>query len=309
MDVHLRDLRYFVAVAEELNVTRAAERLFVSQPALSKQIRMLEKQLRFPLFDRITGGVALTSHGTALLPVARDLLARWNAGVAEASAAGPTGVLVVGMQTAVGRGLQNEAMRGFRVAMPGWEVSLRLVGWDDPSGGLADGGSDVAFIWLPAPEGLDFRVLATEHRGVAMPADHPLATRSEIRFVELRKEPFIALPTSAGPLRDYWLGCDARDDDPVVGATANTPDEVFEAVTSGLGVVLIAEGNAALYNRPGMVYRPVTGLPPGELAIAWHRGDQRPQVAAFLDALGSRNMVAESEGTGVSTDEDADQGP
>ncbi|WP_406315498.1 LysR family transcriptional regulator [Streptosporangium sp. NBC_01639] len=285
MDVHLRELRYFVAVAEELNVTRAADRLFVSQPALSKQVRVLERQLGFALFDRVTGGVALTRQGAALLPVARELLGRWNTGVEEARAAAPTGTLVIGMQTAVGRGLQQEAFRRFRARMPGWEVSLRLVGWDDPSGGVADGGSDVAFVWLPVPEGLNIHVLVTEHRGVAMPADHPLASRAEIPFSALRDEPFIALPTAAGPLRDYWLGRDARDDEPVVGVTANTPEEVFEAVTSGLGVVLVAEGNATLYNRPGMVYRPVTGLPPGELAIAWRKGDRRPQVAAFVDAL------------------------
>ncbi|WP_043623926.1 LysR family transcriptional regulator [Nonomuraea candida] len=285
MDVHLRDLRYFVAVAEELNVTRAAERLFVSQPALSKQLRALERQLGCRLFERVPTGVVLTRQGAVLLPVARDLLDRWNAGLAQARAAAPAGTLVIGMQTAVGRGLQQEALRRFRAAMPGWEVSLRLVGWADPSGGLSDGTSDVAFIWLPVPPGLRTLVLATERRGVAMPDGHRLAALAEVPFEALREEPFIALPASAGPLRDFWLGLDARDDEPVIGVTANTPEEVFEAVTSGLGVVLVAEGNAALYNRPGLAYRPVTGLPPGELAIAWRAGGVSPQVAAFVDAL------------------------
>ncbi|MGN9843545.1 LysR family transcriptional regulator [Nonomuraea sp. H19] len=287
MDVHLRELRYFVAVAEELNVTRAAERLFVSQPALSKQLRVLERQLGFRVFERTPSGVTLTGQGEALLPIARDLLGRWAAGVETARAAVPSGTLVIGMQTAVGRGLQQEALRLFRTAMPGWEVSLRLVGWGDPSGGLADGSSDVAFIWLPAAPGLSTYVLATEDRGVAMPADHPLAGLAKVPFAALRDEPFIALPPAAGPLRDFWLGRDARDDEPVVGVTANTPEEVFEAVTSGLGVVLVAEGNATLYNRPGMAYRPVAGLPPGELAIARREGDKRPQVMAFIDALRS----------------------
>ncbi|GAA4978536.1 DNA-binding transcriptional LysR family regulator [Nonomuraea thailandensis] len=285
MDVHLRELRYFVAVAEELNVTRAAERLFVSQPALSKQLGVLERLLGFRVFERVPSGVVLTRQGAALLPVARELLERWNTGVEQARAAAPTGTLVIGLQTAVGRGLQQEALRRFRATMPGWEVSLRLVGWDDPSGGLADGSSDVAFIWLPVPAGLRTHVLATERRGVAMPADHPLAELAEIPFEALRREPFIALPRAAGPLRDFWLGLDARGDEPVVGVTANTPEEVFEAVISGLGVVLVAEGNAALYKRPGMTYRPVTGLPPGELAIAWRERDESPQVLAFIDAL------------------------
>ncbi|MEO3792843.1 LysR family transcriptional regulator [Nonomuraea sp. B10E15] len=285
MEVHLRELRYFVAVAEELNVTRAAERLFVSQPALSKQLRVLERQLGFGLFERVPSGMALTRQGEALLPVARDLLGRWAAGVAEARAAAPPGTLVIGMQTAVGRGLHQAALRRFRERLPGWEVALRLVGWDDPSGGLADGSSDVAFIWLPVPPGVRTYVVATERRGVAMPADHRLAGLAEVPFPALRGEPFIALPAVAGPLRDFWLGLDARDDEPVVGVIANTPEEVFEAVTGGLGVVLVAEGNAELYSRPGLAYRPVAGLPPGELAIAWREGDRRPQVTAFIDAL------------------------
>ncbi|MGP3916817.1 LysR family transcriptional regulator [Nonomuraea sp. 10N515B] len=283
MDLKL--LKSFVVVAEELNVTRAAERLFVSQPALSKQLRVLERQLGFRVFERVHSGVVLTRQGEVLVPVARELLERWAAGLESARAAAPTGTLVIGMQTAVGRGLQQAALRRFRTAMPGWEVSLRLVGWDDPSGGLLDGSSDVAFIWLPVPAGLSTYVLATEARGVALPADHRLAGLAEVPFEALRDEPFIALPMVAGPLRDFWLGLDARDDEPVVGVTANTPEEVFEAVTSGLGVVLVAEGNAALYNRPGMVYRPVAGLPPGELAIAWRNEDKSPQVAAFIDAL------------------------
>lgn len=283
MDLKL--LRSFVAVAEELNVTRAAERLFVSQPALSKQLRVLERQLGFGLFERVHSGVALTRQGETLLPVAREVLELWTNGVEAARAAAPTGTLVIGMQTAVGRGLQQDALRRFRAALPGWEVSLRLVGWDDPSGGLADGTSDVAFIWLPVPPGLETYVLVTERRGVAMPSDHRLADLAEIPFTELRGEPFIALPTSAGPLRDFWLARDARPDEPVVGFTANTPEEVFEAVISGLGVVLVAEGNAALYKRPGMVYRPVTDLSPGRLAIAWRRADHRPQVTTFISAL------------------------
>ncbi|WP_188194287.1 LysR family transcriptional regulator [Nonomuraea sp. SYSU D8015] len=281
----LKVLKSFVVVAEELNVTRAAERLFVSQPALSKQLKMLERELGFRVFERVHSGVVLTRQGEALLPVARELLERWAAGLEDARAAAPTGTLVIGMQTAVGRGLQQAALRRFRAAMPGWEVSLRLVGWDDPSGGLLDGSSDVAFLWLPVPPGLSTYVLATEGRGVAMPADHPLAGLEEVPFAALRDEPFIALPPAAGPLRDFWLGRDVRDDEPVVGVTASTPEEVFEAVTSGLGVVLVAEGNAELYRRPGMAYRPVAGLPPGELAIAWREGDRSPQVAAFIDAL------------------------
>ncbi|WP_329087355.1 LysR family transcriptional regulator [Streptosporangium sp. NBC_01469] len=284
MDVHLRDLRYFVAVAEELHFTRAAERLFVSQPALSKQIRVLERQLGFPLFERTPGGARLTPQGSALLPTAREMLQLWGTGLDAARQAAPSGTLVIGMQTSVGRNLQRETLRRFRERMPGWTVSLRLVSWDDPSGGLADGSSDVAFVWLPTPEGLAVRVLVRERRFAALPEGHPLACRAEIDIDDLRDEPFISLPAASGPLRDFWLGLDVRDG-AVVGAEAASADEVLEAVTSGLGVVLLAEGNAALYSRPGVVCRPVTGLPPAELAIAWRSTDHRPAVTAFLASL------------------------
>ncbi|MFI6602231.1 LysR family transcriptional regulator [Nonomuraea sp. NPDC050536] len=279
--MHLRDLRYFVATAEELNVTRAAERLFVSQPALSKQLRALERQLGFQLFERVHSGMALTRQGETLLPTARELLDRWDRGLEEARAAAPTGTLVVGLQTAVGRGLQQRAMRGFRERMPGWEVSLRLVGWDDASAGLLDGTSDVAFLWLPAPDGLEIRVLSTEPRGVMLPEGHPLAVHEELLFRQLTDEPFVALPASAGARRDFWLG----NSDVKVGTTVTSAEETFEAVTGGMGVVLVSEGNARLYERPGLVYRPVTDLGPSELAIAWRRGDRRPQVTAFLETL------------------------
>src|ERR671931_2722555 len=107
MDVHLRDLRYFVAVAEELHFTRAAERLHVSQPALSKQIRLLERHLRAPLFVREPRSVRLTPVGAELLAHARDVLDRWDAGLAVVNevAASDRRVLVVGIHTSVGRDL------------------------------------------------------------------------------------------------------------------------------------------------------------------------------------------------------------
>src|SRR5688500_13361017 len=102
-DVHVRDLRYFVTVAEELHFTRAAERLYVSQPALSKQVRALERQLGVELFRRDRRGVALTEAGAALLPHARQMLADWEKGAAALRAA-QRGTLAVGMSTSPGRG-------------------------------------------------------------------------------------------------------------------------------------------------------------------------------------------------------------
>jgi DNA-binding transcriptional LysR family regulator len=147
MDVHGRDLRYFVAVAEELHFTRAAERLFISQPALSKQIRMLERQLGAPLFDRDREGVRLTLVGEALLPHARQVLAAWDLGLAEAERAKSRqrATLVVGMLSRIGRGGLLPAIRSrFTTLRPEATVRLLQIRWDDISAGLADGTADVA---------------------------------------------------------------------------------------------------------------------------------------------------------------------
>ncbi|WP_192758400.1 LysR family transcriptional regulator [Actinomadura algeriensis] len=290
MDSHLRDLRYFVAVAEELNFTRAAERLFVSQPALSKQIRRLEDDLRVRLFDRDKRAVTLTAPGTALLPAARDMLGRWDQAqreVADAAAA-EASVLTVGLSTSVGRGLLGAVRDRFAERRPGWRLRMRQINWEDASAGLASGDVDVAFVWLPIPaqDSFHLRVVAAEERWVAFREDHPLAGRAEVDFAELLDEPFLVLPHSAGPLRDHWLGTSHRAGRPArIGATVANADETFTAIEEGSGIVLLAAGNAAIYRRPGVRAIPVTGLPPSELAAAWRRGDERTAVRDFVDAL------------------------
>jgi DNA-binding transcriptional LysR family regulator len=286
MDVHTRHLRYFVTVADQLSFTAAARLLYVSQPALSKQIRVLERELGFELFYRTARGISLTAQGEAMLPSAHEMLRAWDAGMLAARAASHH-ELVVGMQTAVGRGIQRRAMERFTTAMPQCRVTLRIVDWSDPSAGLADGTSDVAFLWrpVPAPE-LNARTVATERRVVTMASDHQLAKRPTLAMADLLDEPFIALPEIAGPVRDYWLAIDARQGTPaVIGAVAATADEVFEAVAAGVGLVLLAEGNAELYSRPGIVTRTVDDLTPAELVIAWRTGDTRPSVTEFISAL------------------------
>jgi DNA-binding transcriptional LysR family regulator len=286
MDAHLRELRYFVATAEELTVTAAAARLFVSQPALSKQLRALERRLGFSLFERLPRGLALTDQGSALLPVVRSMLETWDRAYVEARALSHPRQLIVGMQTAVGRDLQRPAVQRFRERAPGWTVSLRLVGWDDPTAGLADATSDVAFVWLPIPaDNIATRVLVRENRWVALPAAHRLVDRAEIPFADLLDEPFIALPATAGPLRDFWLGMDARSGAPVIAAEATAAEEVLELVTAGVGIALIAEGNAHLYKRPGLTFRPIPELPPAELAVAWRAHDPREAIHLFVNSI------------------------
>jgi DNA-binding transcriptional LysR family regulator len=289
VDAHLRDLRYFVAVAEDLNFTRAAERLHVSQPSVSRQIRLLERDLGFALFRRDRRSVVLTEAGDALLPRARELLGEWAQAMqdAERRARAAAGVLRVGFQTSVAGWLYPTAVKIFTNAHADWDVELRLHPWSDPTAGLLDQTSDVAFLWLPVPgqDQIAHKTLRTEPRYVAMCHDHPLASRDELKFAELLDEPFIALPPSAGVLRDYWLAMDARNDHPVrIGAQVESPDETFEAVAARQGIVMLSEGNAKLYTRPGITARPVIDLTPAELAVAWRASDSREPIRGFCEA-------------------------
>jgi DNA-binding transcriptional LysR family regulator len=289
MDVHLRNLRYFAAVAEELHFSRAAERLRLSQPALSKQIRQLERELRFPLFRRERRRVELTAAGEALLPAARQLLADWECALAAATqrANDEAKLLQVGFQTSVGGGLYQDIAARFAALRPEWRLELRAHVWSDATGGLRDRSADVAFVWLPtgAEEAIEVLPLRSERKYVALPAGHRLAHYGTIQMADLLEEPFVALPPEAGPLRDHWLAIEERGAHPVrIGAEAGTADEAMEAVATGHGVVLLAEGNVSVYARPGIVCRPVVGVQPCQLGIAWRRGDQRTAVREFVGA-------------------------
>lgn len=289
--MHLRELRYFVAVAEHLHFTRAAEALFVSQPALSKQIRALETQLRMPLFERDRRSVRLTPAGLALLTGARAVLQAWQEAEAATAATSVRGAatLVVGMSTGLGRGLLPAVRARYAELAPAARLQLRQVAWNDPTGGLAaDDPTDAAFVWLPLPGAHQYRWLpvATEPRLVALPAGHRLAARPAVAFEDLLDEPFLALPASSGVLRDFWLATDARNGRSArIGAEVASSEETAEALNAGLGVCLIAAGNADLVTRDGTTTRPVTGLGPSELVLAWRADDERPLLRHLRSSL------------------------
>ena len=287
MDAHGRDLRYFVAVAQELHFTRAAERLYVSQPALSKQIRMFERTLGTPLFARRGRDIQLTAAGQALLPHAKRLLAQWDAAVAavEQTRTDRGLTLVVGMSTSPGRGGLLPAIRSrFTDQNPHAVLTLHQIDWRDSTAGLADGDSDIAFVWLPLPNARRYQwtVLVQEPCLVAMSEQHPLAGRETIAFDELAYEPFLALPKSAGPLRDYWLGTAHRHGStPLIAAEITSVDETYEFLVEGRGICLIASGNATSLTRGGVTTRPVSGLPACQLALAWRKNHDHPLTSAY----------------------------
>jgi DNA-binding transcriptional LysR family regulator len=197
-------------------------------------------------------------------------------------------VLRIGQQTSVGRGIVEGLVAGVRTRRPAWTVEINQVPWTDPTAGLADETSDVAFCWLPLadPDGYRTQVVVAERVLLAVPAGHALAERAELRFAEIEGLPLVALPEQAGPLRSFWLAEHARDGRAAsVAATATTADEALEVVIAGIGGVLISEGNAALYRRPGLAFVPVVDLPASTLALVWRVGDDRDVIRDVLDIV------------------------
>ncbi|WP_330184240.1 LysR family transcriptional regulator [Nocardia sp. NBC_01503] len=283
MDIDTRLLRYFVAVAEEGHVTRAAQRLYLSQPALTKQIKQLENQLGVQLFTRSRTGMTLTEPGRVFAEHAPVLLAGWDRMLRDtksgASRAGK--VLRIGFIASAANEFTPEIVSAFRRAHPGWRIDMRQTGWTDPSAGLADGDVDAALVRLPFPGHDGYRVqeLFTEPRWLALPADHPLAALREIEFRAVWEEPFVASPPENGWWRDFWIGTDARPaDTAVIGAIARNTDEWLTAIANGFGLSFTPASSARYYPRPGIAYRPVHGIGPSRVAVAWPASAETPPV-------------------------------
>jgi DNA-binding transcriptional LysR family regulator len=289
MDVDTRLLRYFAAVAEEGSLTRAAERLFVSQPALTKQIKQLEGSLGVRLFTRSRTGMALTEPGRALAERVPTLLAGWDQVLREtkSAAARTARVLRVGFVASAANEATQDIIAEFARRRPAWRADMRQTPtWSDPTAGLTDGNADVALLRLPFPgqDALRVKVLFTEPRWVALPAAHPFAGRDEIPFRDLWDEPFVAAPPEAGWWRDYWLAADERDGHPVrIGAVTDQPDAWLSAVANGYGIALAPRSAARFYARPGVTYRSVSGVTPSQVGVAWPPADDaNPVVQDFV---------------------------
>lgn len=289
MDVDTRLLRYFAVVAEEGHLTRAAQRLFVSQPALTKQIKQLEAQLGVTLFVRSRAGMALTEAGRALAERVTALLAGWDEMVRDTRtvASRAARVLRVGYAGSAANEATKQIVTAFTARRPDWTVEMRQAAWSNPSAGLADGTVDAAFVRLPFPGQDDFRleILFAEPRCVALPAEHALAGGADpIPFGELLDEPFVAAPPETGSWRDYWLAIEERGGHPVrIGAVTGHRDDWLSAIANGYGIGLAPASANRFYARPGVVYRPVTGVPPTRIAIAWPpAADTNPVIQDFV---------------------------
>ena len=286
--MELRHLRYFVAVAEELHFRRAAERLHMSQPPLSQQIRQLEEEVGATLLLRNQRKVELTAAGAAFLVRAREILEAVEDAARQARRVqrGEVGRLAVGFVGSAMYSFVPELLRAFREQAPDIALRLHELGTTEQLRQLDDGRLDVGFLRTPGRRpGLSFETVLEEPVVVAMPDVHPLAQRSLVRLSDLVGESLVLLTPAGSPgLRAALASSIAQ-----LGGEERIIQEVAEMqtviglVAAGVGISLVPESVRALV-RHGVTYRPLDDTAPVvRLAMAWRATDESPVLTAFLE--------------------------
>lgn len=303
-DVSLRQLRYFSVLARELNYRRAAEILFISQPAISSAIKQLEQELGVKLFIRDTKSVSLTDAGEMWLPKVEAALATVDDLSREMTdwARGGKGILRIGYLVGIGTDLLTTILPRFEARYPQVEVEAIEFDFSDPTAGLSSGKVDVA-LFRPPVDLPDHEVMMVEEESwvACLPREHRLASRSELYIAELLDEPIIAAPASAGTWRDYWIAKDSRGGKPAnVTAVASTYESEFTAVSRGLGISFTSSAAGRYYQRPGIVFVPIADMEPVYVALAWKRMDTSSQALRFIAEV--RNQTHESDKLPLSAD-------
>ncbi|POM23619.1 Hca operon transcriptional activator [Actinomadura rubteroloni] len=274
--MELRTLRYFVAVAEELHFGRAAARLHMSQPPLSRAIRRLEDDLGAVLLHRSPAGVALTPAGKVLLDEARTLLERAEGARVRVAAVAGAAAITVGI---LGDGADPGAARlaaAYRRRHPGVEVRVREADLTDPTCGLRAGLVDVALTRAPFdPAGLAVRELRADPVGAVLRADDPLAARDRLALADLAGRRWFQFPDGTDAAwRAYWNGGEPREG-PVVRGVRECVQAVLWNGTVGLsplGHDLPAE----------LAVVPLAGMAPSRVVVAWQAADPNPLIRSFV---------------------------
>ncbi len=275
MDLDLRKLRYFRAVADELHFGRAAEELHIAQPVLSRQIRALEHDLGASLFTRDRHGVVLTAAGRQLLADAGPLLASADAVRRRVTgAAKGNRRLAVGFRTGIP---VIPAAQAFEARHPDVVLDVQRIEWDDQAAMLLDGRIDVGYVRLPIDEtGLRVTPLYTEPRVAVLPAGHRLAGKEEVSEADLAGEPLV---WHAGPSTHP-----TRRPQPDSGLRMRGVEEKLEHVAAGRGVSFVARSETLFYSRPDISYVPIPELAPDQVCLAMAASRISPLAEDFFTA-------------------------
>ncbi|TIC88869.1 LysR family transcriptional regulator [Nocardioides sp. GY 10113] len=287
--MELRQLRYFVAVAEELHFGRAAARLLIASPSLSQQIKALERSLAVTLFERSSTGVALTPAGAQLLPLARSALAAAEEvrSTAQRISQERAEVLRLGFLPFSLTGASRRLLTEFGRAAPTVTVQLRQYEWDDPSAGLLAGDTDAALVRPPftGAERLTLLELATDPLLAIVAEDHPLAAEGSVTRTRLAAEPWLEAAGVTDPVfAAFWYFRDVRRHGPAVRSEAATLEEWLSEIAFGRGVNVVPASLAEEYRRPGLAFVPLADTPRSPLALAWPRDRPTPAVQALARA-------------------------
>ncbi len=292
--MELRHLRYFIAVAEEENVTRAAERLHVSQPPLSRQIHDLEEELGLPLFDRTGKSLQLNAAGKVFLVEARAVLERAAQALQTVQALSDNHeqIIDVGYAPSLSVQILPQILRVFEQTQPLVRVRLHDLSSGEMQQGLRDGSLQAAFLALPrqAQRGdLSYAKLQSHPVCVAMPAHHPLAKKRKITLNELFGHRLIGYNRQDYAEYHQWLECLSR----AVQKKATLAEEydsmtsLITAIESGRGVALVSK-SLSCFSGPRLQYRPITPAPdPFHVAIAWREKGLKKSTRALIAAAQS----------------------
>jgi len=294
--VELRHLRYFVAVGEEEHFGRAAERLHVVQPALTRQVRQLEEELGCALFERLKWGVRLTEAGKTFLEEARRLLSDLGRGVDRTRlvAQGKVGRVRVGFsETATHGGELPSILRHFRASWP--DVRLELFPGTSISAGeqLRNREVDVAFVYIPPSNlrELGTHALSIERMVLALPQAHPLVKRKRVRLGDLRDEPFVWFPRTANTLvydrilsACYTAGVTLK-----IVQDVNSDTTALSLVAGGIGLSFVIQ--SAERTKPNdVVLRDVGDLRVmAQLFAIWRKDNKAPALQKFVEMIRSQS--------------------
>ncbi|SDT12908.1 LysR family transcriptional regulator [Microlunatus soli] len=289
-DVSLSLLRYFEALGTELNYRRAAEKLFISQPALSAAIRQLERRVGDRLFDRDTHSVALTAVGREWLPYVRSALREVDAAIDAVATLANNAQVRIGYLTGTGGDLLFEMLEGLDDDLA--EISIETTEYDfaDPTAGLAAGKTDLALLRPPVDvDDLEMVMVAEESWIACLPRTHRLAGRAELTVEELLDEPIVVAPQSAGRWRDYWMAADARNGKPAnIVAEAATYEAETTLIARGVGISFTTSSLSRLYERPGIRFVPIVDRPVSYTALAWRSGRLSTSARLLVQHMLSR---------------------
>lgn len=288
--MELRLLRFFVAVAEEQHFGRAARRLHMTQPPLSRGIMQLENELAVALFDRTSRSVTLTTAGAALYPRACDLLEHADHVRASVHSLPRTHTLTIGTLGNTAEEVGSLLVAAFRKDHPDADVRIQESDLADPTLGLRDGRVDVALTRAPfEDDGIGFVVLRSDPVGVVLRIGDPLADRPQLRLADLQDQFWFRLPDDLDPAwRAYWNG-DIPTDQVAEAPIARTVQECLQAALWN-GLIGLAPVRQPV--PKGLVIVPLVDKSPSDLVVAWNRSGQDPLVRSFCRIAAKTNTSA-----------------